>query len=71
MTAIEIINKIEKNKKDRHIEPTHATLREIEEMAIEDGFSSKKIVRAELNQLWTEKKIQVGDNINGKYIKLL
>jgi hypothetical protein len=64
MTAIEIINQIEADKISRHIEPHHATILEV------DGVA-KRLIRDELNQLWTDRKILVGDTINGKYIKIL
>ena len=72
MTAIEIINQIEADKKARHIEPHHAMLIEIEAMAcINQQELALSIVRAELVQLWEDKKIQIGDTINSKYIKVL
>ena len=72
MTAIEIINQIEADKKARSIEPHHATLREIEVMAcINQQELALCIVRAELVELWKEKKIQIGDTINSKYITVL
>lgn len=64
MTAIEIINQIEADKLSKKIEPHHATLLEIEGVA-------KRLIRDELNQLWSDKKIRVGDTINGKYITIL
>jgi len=72
MTAIEIIQQIESDKKSRGIEPTHALLIEIETIAVMDKQSlALEIVRAELVQLWKDKKIQVGDTINSQYIKIL
>ena len=72
MTAIEIIQQIESDKKSRGIEPTHALLIEIEDIAVMNHQSlALEIVRAELIQLWKDKKIQVGDTINSQYIKIL
>ena len=72
MTAIEIIQQIESDKKSRGIEPAHALLIEIETIAVMDKQAlALEIVRAELIQLWKDKKIQVGDTINSQYIKIL
>ena len=72
MTAIEIINLIEADKIERCIRPYHALLHEIETIAVMGQQSlALEIVRAELVQLWKDKKIQVGDTINSQYIKIL
>lgn len=68
MTAIEIINQIEADKKERHIAPHHATLLEIEARATDMTILQ---IRTELNQLWVSKKIKVGNTINGKYINII
>jgi len=68
MTAIEIINQIEEDKKRRGIEPHHALLHEINRVAGQEHWDS---VRNELEGLQRDKKIQVGDTINSQYIKIL
>jgi len=72
MTVIEIINQIEADKKRQGIEPHHALLREIEAIAVMNHEAlALEIVRAELVQLWKDKKIQVGNAVNSQYIKVL
>ena len=72
MTAIEIINQIEADKRTRLIEPHFATLIEIEGVAKNtQPVITREMVRAELVQLWKDKKIRVGDTLNGNYITIL
>ena len=72
MTALEIIKQIESDNKSRGIEPHHAILVEIETIAVMGQQSlALEIVRAELVELWKEKKIQIGDTINSQYINIL
>lgn len=65
MTTIEIINQIEADKKARKIEPHHALLTEIYK------YGNWETVKAELTELWRDKKIQVGHTINSQYIIVL
>ena len=65
MTAIEIINQIEADKKARKIEPQHALLTDIYK------YGNWETVKAELTELWRDKKIYVGNTINSQYIKIL
>jgi hypothetical protein len=72
MTAIEIINQIEADKRTRLIEPHFATLLDIESVAKNSQpVITRDIIRAELIQLWKDKKIRVGDTLNGNYITIL
>lgn len=64
-TITEIINQIEEDKKSKNIFPTHALFREIVHI---HGNSDE--VRNELNKLYIEKKIIIGNTINDRYIIL-
>ena len=65
MTAIEIINQIEADKKARHIEPHHAILIDIYK------YGNWEAIKAELTELWKDNKIHIGQTINSQYIKIL
>ncbi|MDH6304631.1 hypothetical protein M2459_001367 [Parabacteroides sp. PF5-5] len=65
MNITEIINQIEEDKKKRKIHPTHATLLEISRLCEDID------VKSELNRLYLEGKIEVGNTINGKFVKLI
>jgi len=65
MSIIEIINWIEADKKARNIFPTHATFREILKI-----HGRREEAVKELNNLYVEGKIKVGDTVNDKYIRI-
>ncbi len=65
-----IILEITADKKERHIEPTHATFKEVYAIAISKGFSVVD-VRNGLNELYLAGEIEVGRTINDKYIKIV
>lgn len=65
MDIIEIINQIEEDKKRRRIEPTHAMFLEI--VRIHGNMDE---VKKELNKLYLEKKIKIGETIKDKYITI-
>jgi len=72
MTAIEIINQIEADKKARKVEPTHALIREVENIAYQvHGVFAKHIIISELDRLIRDRVIIIGDTINDKYITIL
>ena len=58
MTVEEIIIKIQKEKREKKIEPSHASFLEI-----------LQEVKNELNRLVSEKKITFGNQLNVKYFK--
>lgn len=64
-----IILEITADKKARHIEPTHATSKEVYDIAISKGLSVAE-VRNGLNELYLAGEIEVGDTLNDKYIKI-
>ena len=65
MNIIEIINQIESDKQERKIHPTHATFLEIVRI-----HGNRDEVSKELNKLYLEDKIKIGNTINDKYILL-
>jgi hypothetical protein len=64
-----IILEITADKKSRNIEPTHATYKEVYDIAISKGLSTADI-RNGLNELYLAGEIEVGDTLNDKYIKI-
>jgi DNA-directed RNA polymerase delta subunit len=66
MELTEIIINIENEKKGRNIFPFHALFREVVK---ESGLETKE-VRRQLNILYKQGKIKVGETINDKYITL-
>jgi len=66
MTILEIISQIEEDKKARKVFPTHSLFREIIKI-----YGDEKFARNELNRLYKEGKIKVGDTINDKYVLLI
>ena len=65
-----IIIEITADKKERNIEPTHATFKEVYSIAISKGLSVAD-VRNGLNELYLAGEIEVGRTINDKYIRIL
>ena len=65
MNIIEIINQIESDKDSRNIVPNYATFPEIVKI-----YGNRDYIRNELNRLYVEGKIIIGETINDKYIKL-
>ena len=64
-----IILQIIADKKERNIEPTHATSKEVYSIAMSKGLSVAD-VRNGLNELYLACEIEVGDTLNDKYIKI-
>ena len=65
-----IINQISTEKKARNIEPTHALFKEVFDRATIEGIAADDI-RKGLNELFINGEIEVGDTLNGKWIKNL
>ena len=65
-----IISEITADKKSRNIEPTHALFKEVFERATIEGISADDI-RKGLNELYINGKIEVGETINDKWIRVL
>lgn len=59
----EILKEVASNKKEQGIEPTYTTLVELQLLLNER-------MRKELNDMWNEGKIKVGDIVKTKYIQL-
>lgn len=72
MTVIDIIRKIEQDKRSRNKEPSYALYYEVlkEASGIYHTFT-KQVVNAELEELVKANIITIGDTINDNYIKLL
>jgi len=67
MTVIEIINQIEADKIDRHIEPHHSLRKEVaQQMGISYTYAFEL-----LETLCNQKIIKIGDTLNDYYIKIL
>ena len=66
---LKIINQISTEKKARNIEPTHALFKEVFDRATIEGIAADEI-RNGLNELFIAGKIEVGETINDKYIKI-
>ena len=64
-----IIIKIIAEKKARNIEPTHALFKEVYYRGQNMGLSAISI-KSGLNELFISGKIEVGETINDKYIKI-
>lgn len=64
-----IISEITADKKARNIEPTHATFKEVYNIAVSKGLNGAD-VRNGLNELYLAGEIEVGDTLNDKYIKI-
>jgi predicted Rossmann fold nucleotide-binding protein DprA/Smf involved in DNA uptake len=65
-----IIIEITADKKARNIEPTHATFKEVYDIAVSKGLSASD-VRNGLIELYLAGEIKVGDTLNDKYIRVL
>ena len=64
-----IINQISHEQKAKGIEPTHALFKEVFDRATIEGIAADEI-RKGLNELFINGKIEVGDTLNDKYIKI-
>ena len=64
-----IILEVIADKKARNIEPTHALFKEVFDRATIEGIAADEI-RKGLNELFIAGKIEVGNTINDKYIKI-
>ena len=64
-----IISEITADKKKRKIEPTHALFKEVFDRATIEGIAADEIKKG-LNELFINGKIEVGDTLNDKYIKI-
>ena len=65
-----IINQISNEKKAKGIEPTHALFKEVFDRATIEGIAADEI-RKGLNELFIAGKIEVGDTLNDKWIRVL
>ena len=65
-----IILKVIADKKARNIEPTHALFKEVFDRATIEGIAADDI-RNGLNELFINGKIEVGDTLNDKWIKIV
>ena len=65
-----IILKVISDKKARNIEPTHALFKEVFNRATIEGIAADEI-RKGLNELFINGKIEVGDTLNDKWIRIL
>ena len=65
-----IINQISSEKKARSIEPTHALYKDVFDRATIEGIAADEI-RNGLNKLFLAGKIEVGDTLNDKWIRIL
>ena len=63
MNITEIINQIEEDKKARNVFPTYALFLEIVRI-----HGNRDEVKDELNKLYKEGKIKIGETVNDKYI---
>ena len=66
MNIIEIINQIEEDKKQRNVFPTHACFLEI--LMI---HGNRDELKKELNRLYVNKEIKIGNTVNDKYVELI
>ena len=64
-----IILKVIADKKQRNIEPTHATFKEVYSIGQKQGLSATSI-KSGLNELFINGEIEVGDTLNDKWIKI-
>ena len=65
-----IILEIIADKKQRNIEPTHALFKDVFDRATIKGIAADDI-RNGLNELFINGEIEVGDTLNGKWIRVL
>lgn len=70
MNIIEIINEMEQMKKQNNITPSHVLFIPLSIECCKYGFSKEKL-SDELNKLYVDGKIKVGQTINDQYIKLI
>ena len=72
MTAIEIINQIEADKKARCIERSYALKLEVIKIAQSMGMAfANEIIEAEIIELERQGKIILGKTLNDNYITVL
>ena len=65
-----IILKIISDKKQRNIEPMHATFKDVFDRATIEGIAADDIKNG-LNELFINGEIEVGETINDKWIRIL
>ena len=65
-----IILKVNADKKQRNIEPTHALFKEVFDRATIESIAADEI-RKGLNELYINGEIEVGDTLNDKWIRIL
>ena len=65
-----IIIEIIADKKQRNIEPNHATFKEVYYLGQKQGLSATSI-KSGLNELFLGGEIEVGDTLNDKWIRVL
>ena len=65
-----IILKIIADKKQRNIEPNHATFKEVYCLGQKQGLSATSI-KSGINELFINGEIEVGDTLNDKWIRIL
>ena len=65
-----IILKVIADKKQRHIEPTHALFKEVFDLATIEGIAADEI-RKGLNELFINGEVEIGDTLNDKWIKII
>jgi len=65
-----IILKVIADKKQRNIEPNHATFKEVYCLGQKQGLSTTSI-KSGLNELFINGEIEVGDTLNDKWIRIL
>lgn len=65
-----IILEIITDKKQRNIEPNHATFKEVYCLGQKQGLSATSI-KSGINELFINGEIEVGDTLNDKWIRVL
>ena len=65
-----IILKVIADKKQRNIEPNHATFKEVYSIGQKQGLSATSI-KSGINELYLGGDIEVGDTLNDKWIRIL
>ena len=64
-----IILEIIADKKQRNIEPNHATFKEVYSIGQKQGLSATSI-KSGIDELYLAGEIEVGNTLNDKYIKI-
>ena len=65
-----IILKVIADKKQRNIEPNHATFKDVFDRATIEGIAADEI-RNGLNELFINGEIEVGNTLNDKWIRII